>query len=370
LTYSAAPASGPALSLSPGDAVTFEIDYPAITAADGSIVNPISAGYTATWQMGLYNVDGSRGQVLAAKAYPGAIAAAFANNAASFYISLVQSDTVGQAVGAYWQRFQLTAPDGTVDGGLDGEVYLTPAPGAASGAVVANPGLVQSAPYGSAFALTTDTDFLTTDGGIVKALGYDFSDLQEQVLDYLDRPELAAMFPTWVRLFQNKLNRVLRTGMQEAQVVLTPSPITGGAPLPADYAAYRAVQHGSGPIWSLEYATPDVIAKSWPYPSGGIPRLFTIKGTTLFPIPVGPVLLTYYRGVQPYLSGVLNDWVLLGHFDTYLYGTLCEAELYLKNEERALSWNQRAVAAIQDIMAADRDARWGKAREMSLECMP
>jgi hypothetical protein len=113
-----------------------------------------------------------------------------------------------------------------------------------------------------------------------------------------------------------------------------------------------------------------VIARNWPYPSGGIPRLFTIKGTTLFPIPAGPVLLTYYRGVQPYLSGVLNDWVLLQHFDAYLYGTLCEAELYLKNEDRAQAWYQRSSAAIQDIMAADRDARWGKAREMSLECSP
>jgi hypothetical protein len=224
--------------------------------------------------------------------------------------------------------------------------------------------------FGSGFSLTTDTDFLTTDGGIVKTLGYNFNDLQARVLDYLDRPELADQFPGWVRLFQNKMNRILRTGMQEAVITLVPDPTTNGCVLPNDFASVRAVQYGTGPIWNLEYATPEVIAREWPYASGGIPRLYTIQGTTLFPVPANSVVLTYYRGVQPYLAGVLNDWILLNHFDIYLYGTLCEAESFLKNDDRAQMWQQRASAGLTDLFDFDRNARWAPGREASLEYTP
>lgn len=250
----------------------------------------------------------------------------------------------------------LNAPAGTVVG----RFAPTVTPGAD----------LSSHAYGTAFALTADTDFITADGAIVKTLGGTFADLQAQVLDYLDRPELAVTFPIWIRLFQSKLNRLLRVGGSEAQAVLTPDPLTGGCSLPNDYQAWRTVR--SVNAWSepLEYATPDMLASGYMYGCAGIPRQFTIKGTTLFPMPAAPVNLTYYRGVPIYLSGVLNDWLLLAHFDLYLYGVLTEAEMFLKNDERAAMWQQQTAAALADLQSADRDARWGRSRVMSAEAMP
>lgn len=214
-----------------------------------------------------------------------------------------------------------------------------------------------------AFALTADTDIITADGGVQGSPEPSFATLTAEVLDYLDRPELSEKVPMWIRTFQSKLNRVLRVSGLEAAASLVPSQITGGAPLPADYQAWRAVQSQAGG-WTqdLEYATPTILAQRAPWPVGGTPRLFTIKGQMLFPAPSGPVLLTYYRGVKGYLTGILNDWVLLNHFDVYLYGVLAEAEKYLKNDERAATWEAQMSTSLNDLIMADRDARWGRAR--------
>lgn len=198
-----------------------------------------------------------------------------------------------------------------------------------------------------------------------------FADLRTQALDYLDRPELTDQFPLWVRLFQAKLNRLLRTGGGERQATLTPDPLTGGAALPDDYQAWRSVVPVSRPAWPLPYAAPDVLARERPCgPVGGIPRLFTIEGSTLFPAPVGQIALTYYRGVSAYVDGSTADWILIAHPDLYLYGVLTEAELYLKNDERAAMWQAQAANALADLMSADRDARWGRARVMMAGATP
>lgn len=221
-------------------------------------------------------------------------------------------------------------------------------------------------------ALTADLTQITADGGVIGSPTPTYGDLKAQVLDYLDRPELASAFPVWMRLFESKLNRILRTAGGETQAILTPDPVTGGCSLPNDYQAWRSVQSGSSPTYVLEYATPDEMAQQYPYsPGGSLPALFTIEGTTLFARPItGPLILLYYRGVPGYVDDTLTNWILAPHFDVYLYGTLCEAETYLKNDERAQTWQSRAGQALNDLMDADRSARWGKSRSMSMEYTP
>lgn len=325
------------------------------------IVYPIDAtGYTATWTYGVYNLDGTRGAVLATKTIGSGLQFINAGGVPSFYLTLTGGDTAGQAPGAYWIHFEVYTPLGVLDGVTDDVLYLTAAAGAVPGAVVGGAG--QSV-FSGAFALTADTNIITADGGIAGSPEPSFATLADRVLDYLDRPELADKVPMWIQAFQAKLNRLLKVGGLEAMVSLVPSPITGGCPLPNDYQAYRTVQTGVGGRTSdLEYATPSVIAARTPWSAGGHPRLFTIKGQMLFPVPGGPVTLTYYRGVPPYLSGIFNDWVLLYHYDVYLYGVLSEAERYLKNNEQADMWQAQMATCLNDLISSDRDARWGRAR--------
>lgn len=221
------------------------------------------------------------------------------------------------------------------------------------------------------FALTSDTNVITADGGVLGSPEPSFNTLIERVLDYLDRPELADKAPMWIQSFQMKLNRLLRVAGLEAAALLVPDAVTMGCTLPSDYQAWRTVQTQIGG-WTqnLQYATPTILAQRAPCPAGGTPRLFTIKGQILFPMPTGPVTLTYYRGVPGFVSGPFNDWVLLNHYDLYLYGVLTEAELYLKNDERAAMWQQQTAAALADLTQADRDARWGRAQIMMSGATP
>lgn len=326
------------------------------------IIYPIDAiGFTATWTYGVYNLDGTRGTVLATKTVGAGLDYQLAAGVPSFFLTLNGSDTAGQAPGAYWTKFEVRAPGGALDGVTDDILTLTAAEGAVPGAVVGGSG---STSFGSAFALTADTNIITADGGIAGHPEPSFGTLSTRVLDYLDRPELADKVPMWIQAFQPKLNRLLRVGGLEAMASLVPSPITGGCALPNDYQAWRTVQYGAGGRnTELEYATPGVILDRVPYSTGGWPRLFTIKGQMLFPVPAGgPVTLTYYRGVPPYLSGLFNDWVLLNHYDVYLYGVLSEAEMFLKNDERAGYWQAQMATGLNDLIGSDQNSRWGRAR--------
>jgi hypothetical protein len=335
------------------------------------IVYPIDAtGYSATWSYGVYNLDGTRGIALATKTLGNGLQYVLNGSTPSFYLTLTSADTAGQAPGSYWTQFQVYAPGGALDGVTDDVLTLTAVEGAAPGAVVGG-GSGQTV-LGGAFALTADTDILTADGGIRGSPQPSFATLTDRVLDYLDRPELADKVPMWIQAWQAKLNRLLRVGGLEAMASLVPSPITGGCTLPRDYQAWRSVQYAAGGrTYDLEYATPDVIAQRTPWAVGGFPHLFTIKGQMLFPVPAGgPILLTYYKGVQPYLASMFNDWVLINHYDIYLYGVLSEAEKFLKNDERAASWLAEAATALNDLINADRDARWGRARVMMSGATP
>jgi hypothetical protein len=359
---SSAPLTG-GLTFPAGNPEVVQIAYTAQNGASFDIT-----GYSATWSFGAYNADGTRGPALVTKSSAAGTLAIIVSAGASFLsFTLQPSDTSTRVPGTYWTQLAVYTPSGVYDGGDDDTLTLLPAEGANPGAVLI-PG--SSGFFGTDVALTADTDSITADGAVVKALGGSFADLQAQVLDYLDRPELVTIFPAWARLFQSKLNRLLRVGGCETQAVLTPSPITGGAALPNDYQAWRSVVAAARPSWSLEYATPDALSRDRAAWRGGLPRLFTIKGAMLFPAPVAQVVLTYYRGVPSYLSGAVNDWLLLSHFDLYLYGVLCEAEIYLKNDERAAMWEQRAANALTDLIASDRDARWGKSSVRTFGATP
>lgn len=188
-----------------------------------------------------------------------------------------------------------------------------------------------------------------------------YADLQETALDVIGRTGdagLTAYAPVAITLVEAKLNRNLRVGEMEETTTLTGS--GGDYALPSDFLAWRQVRIAScGP---LEFVTPDWASDAFPTGAGGVPRFFTVKGSTLtvYPSASSSVLLDYYQAIPALSDAAPTNWLLAAYPDIYLFMTLIELNAYTKDSDAASLWNDRAAAAVDELRTADRIKRYSR----------
>ena len=187
----------------------------------------------------------------------------------------------------------------------------------------------------------------------------DYTSLQAEVADYLARSNLNNKIPSFIRLFEVKMQRRLREGGNEKIVTVTPD-LNGYITLPDDYQEWRSlnVQGQSG---KLDFLTPDA-AQDLYGSTAGVTRAFTIIGNTIlvFPSTQSPMSLIYYAGIPALSAAISINWLLTKHPDLYLYGSLAEAEPFLGNDNRLALWKGLYEESLDQILTQDRSARWGK----------
>ena len=213
--------------------------------------------------------------------------------------------------------------------------------------------------------------------------------------NYLNRADLTFQVPDFIRLGETRLDRRLNLSENETAVIL---PLSGGAtPLPDDYRAWRSVTGAGWPRGGqLDYMSPDQFygyrrgpwAPYWrdeagvPHYDGSGPCGFTIVGSVpssdldvplsdwsfgadnpfllVGPGGAGSVRLLYRRGIPPLGNDRPINWLLAKAPDLYLYASLMEAAPYLRDDARITVWRAMLEEGLRDVMALDRDARWGR----------
>lgn len=145
------------------------------------------------------------------------------------------------------------------------------------------------------------------------------------------------------------------------QVTETLSPSSGVASLPADYLAWRRVTYGGADGGQLEYSAPDWLKSAYPSGETGTAKHFTIEGADLI---VGPqddtsLTLLYYEKITALADGA--NWLFTAHPDLYLFGSLCEAQLFLDDTERGALWKARRDELYSEIEALSKKSQGGGA---------
>lgn len=185
-----------------------------------------------------------------------------------------------------------------------------------------------------------------------------YAELQASIGRWLNRTDLAAVAPDLITLAEARLNRSLRVRQMERNMAQTISdPVVT---ILGDWLELRGEPKVDGT--PLRFVTSDQMQER----SGGMNRFegdfYTIRGNTLV---VGSriattveLAYTYYARIPALTDAAPQNWLLTDGPDIYLYGSLLEAEPYLKNDPRIETWRGLLQVALGDLQASSDKARF------------
>ena len=199
-----------------------------------------------------------------------------------------------------------------------------------------------------------------------------YAELQTATANWLDRTDLTARIPEFIELSEANFNRVIRQPdmvTKDDSFSLTSRYNT----LPTDtLEIVRIVLHLT-PVIVLEYLTPEEISERRVSMSAtGKPYYFTVIGGSTNQLEVVPSpdstytsSIVYYTRIAALSDAATSNWLLAAHPDIYLFGTLVEAEPYLKNDERMPMWTSRLDKALMALrLQGERELHTGSSLRM------
>ena len=183
-----------------------------------------------------------------------------------------------------------------------------------------------------------------------------YAELQTATANWLDRTDLTSRIPEFIELAEANFNRVIR---QPDMVAKDDSFSIAGryTTLPSDTLEIVRIVLDLTPVIVLEYMTPEEISERRVSMSAtGKPYYFTVIGGSSNQLEVVPSpdstytsSIVYYTRIAALSDSATSNWLLAAHPDIYLFGTLVEAEPYLKNDERMPMWTTRLDKALNDL---------------------
>ena len=183
-----------------------------------------------------------------------------------------------------------------------------------------------------------------------------YAELQTATANWLDRTDLTARIPEFIELAEANFNRVIR----QPDMVATDNSFSLASrytTLPTDTLEIIRIVVDLTPVIVLEYLTPEEISERRIVMSAtGKPYYFTMIGGSTNQLEVLPSpdstytsSIVYYTRIAALSDSATSNWLLAAHPDIYLFGTLVEAEPYLKNDERMPMWTTRLDKALNDL---------------------
>jgi len=189
----------------------------------------------------------------------------------------------------------------------------------------------------------------------------DYASLKDGVAQWLNRADLTEQIPAFIQLAERMFETEVRwRGMLTHDTTIVDEVYED---LPPDFLELRSIRFNTNPVVKPDYLSPSQIEdyRARNAGAGGTPTHYTIVGTQLLfdRVPSGdPELdITSYVKVPP-LDGTVQttNALLMAYPGLYLYGTLMQAEPFLKNDPRLATWTALYQSLRDGISAADRRA--------------
>lgn len=182
-----------------------------------------------------------------------------------------------------------------------------------------------------------------------------YTNLQAAIADWMERDDLSARIPDFIRLAEVEMDRTLTTS--EAQARSTASVDTQFTALPLDWMEVQAVRVrlNASDAWTKLDPIDHATMVGWA-DQAGRPRFYGVLGEQLFLYPSPDATyeteIAYATTVPKLSSSLASNWVLAQAPDAYLYGALVQASLFLRDAEGAKVWRDLFGSAMSQLLAA------------------
>lgn len=178
-----------------------------------------------------------------------------------------------------------------------------------------------------------------------------YDGLTAELAGWLNRADLTANIPSFIRLAEAHFDTVLRIRDQVESV--TVSAVDGSAALPADLAEIIALSNSTRGR-RLEYVPPaDALAAEQLGATQQATDFYTVVGNTIRLVPrltgADDLALTYYARVPKLGAGQPSNWLLDRAPHLYLYGALVHSAPFLKDDARVGVWADLYQRGLDDL---------------------
>jgi hypothetical protein len=188
-----------------------------------------------------------------------------------------------------------------------------------------------------------------------------YSELVTELEAWFNRADLTSRIPTFIRLFEARMNRKLRVPNMETSATSITALDTEAVALPTDFRQPRSIYLQTDPITRLDYVTPQYLRSTYAASLTGKPVCFTIQGRDLILAPTPDaeytLALDYYANIEGLTSSNTTNWLLEAHPDAYLYGSLCMAKAFEVDPERLAQWKVAWDEVMGEIITEGNAAR-------------
>lgn len=189
-----------------------------------------------------------------------------------------------------------------------------------------------------------------------------YSDLKTSVANYLGRSDLTSQIPDFIALAEIRLGRDIRTRrmLKTVTAMMTADDATVG--LPSDFLSIRDVFVQGNPRTKVNYMTPSAFTANAQADVTGLPVFYTMRANELEFAPKPDTayvaqMLYYFKPTALSDSNTSNEF-LANYPDALLYASLIEAEPYLMNDARAMTWANMYKNAIERIETTDQESEF------------
>ena len=181
-----------------------------------------------------------------------------------------------------------------------------------------------------------------------------YAELVASAIDWSNRGDLSARMPDFIRLAEERIWRGLRVSAMIKVATLTVPSGQNYVALPFDWLEFKRVRTTTEA--RIEYMPVDEL-EDLPLP--GSKYAYSIEGGRFIygTIPAANQAFSIrYYGSEPALSTTSTNWLLTAAPSVYLYATLIEVALFVKDVEAAGRWGTLMDKAVGEMEGADAAA--------------
>ncbi len=187
-----------------------------------------------------------------------------------------------------------------------------------------------------------------------------YSELVTELEGYLNRADYTPRIPTFVKLTEARLNRLLDDPEMETRAT---APATGQyTALPDDFKRLVGLSVG-GPHYSLKQVSGATIT-GLDQTNVGDPRYYAIVDGSITFAPINstaPMAMLYVRRIPELTAASPTNWLLNLAPDLYLYGCLLQAHVFGWDDARVPGIKALFDEAIEEMKTDGANRRWGSA---------